>query len=131
MIFIKKLCAPIVLAEPAKSLAISRSDLQTGKIFLKGFKQTFLQIVSAIDNRIVHPDPTSAIVHPPRILQIGQMTGNRRLGKLQYLPDITDTEFPIQQKAKNSQAGFICKSFKQSSCSFHLNNISAYPVVIK
>jgi hypothetical protein len=39
-----------VLAEPAKSLAVSGSDFQTGKIFLKGFKQAFLQIVSVIDN---------------------------------------------------------------------------------
>jgi hypothetical protein len=65
------------------------------------------------------------------VLQVGQVTRNRRLGQLKNRHEITDAELSLQKQTEDAKSSFVGKCFEHTSCSFHTDNISAYAVAFK
>jgi hypothetical protein len=108
MISTKKISsAAAMLTKFRKSLTIGNSNFKHAEVFPQGLQNTFLQNISAIHNRIIHPDPASAVLDPARVLEVRKMPGNSRLRQLQDRHEIAYAEFPIQEKAKDTKTGFV------------------------
>jgi hypothetical protein len=85
-----------------------------------------MQIIYAINYRIIHPDTAPAIIHQAGVLQVGKMAGDRGLGKLEHILDIADAQLFLQEEAENTKTGFIGKSLENVSRCFHEDLIFAY-----
>lgn len=47
--------------------------------------------------------------YQPRSPQVGEVTGNRRLGRFQHLHDIADTQVALQQQMQDAQPRAVRK----------------------
>jgi hypothetical protein len=70
-------------------------------------KKAFTQFVAAGRYRIIHAGPTSTVIQPSCVLQIGKMPGNGRLGELQDRHYFADAEFTFQQEAEDAETGLV------------------------